>query len=57
MQRKTVPEDGRGVLIGLTEAGRELQKEIGREHVRDIDRLLGSGLTPEELKTLETAHG
>jgi len=53
VQRKTVEEDRRGVLIGLTEAGRELQRDIGRAHVRDIDRLIGSGLTPEELKTLK----
>jgi DNA-binding MarR family transcriptional regulator len=46
------PEDGRGVLLQLTDAGRELQKEIGREHVRDISTLMGPALTPAEQKEL-----
>jgi DNA-binding MarR family transcriptional regulator len=53
VQRKTVEEDRRGVLIGLTPAGRDMQRDIGREHVRDIDRLVGSGLSAAELKTLK----
>ncbi len=48
------PEDGRGVLLRLTDAGRELQKEIGREHVRDISALVAPALTPAEQKEL---HG
>ncbi|HEY8294140.1 MAG TPA: MarR family winged helix-turn-helix transcriptional regulator [Micrococcaceae bacterium] len=53
VQRKTVEDDRRGVLIGLTEAGREMQRDIGRAHVRDIDTLVGTGLSAEELKTLK----
>ncbi|MDJ0356518.1 MAG: MarR family transcriptional regulator [Actinomycetota bacterium] len=53
VQRKTVEEDRRGVLIGLTDEGRKLQREIGREHVRDIDRLVGSGLSDDELTQLK----
>ncbi|MCZ2404665.1 winged helix-turn-helix transcriptional regulator [Paenarthrobacter sp. Z7-10] len=53
VQRRSVELDRRGVLIGLTEAGRTLQREIGREHARDIDRLVGAGLSGEELQTLK----
>lgn len=50
--RMAAPEDGRGVLLKLTDAGAELQKDIGREHVRDISGLLGPALTPAEQKEL-----
>jgi DNA-binding MarR family transcriptional regulator len=50
--RMQAPEDGRGVLLQLTDAGRELQKEIGREHVRDISTLMCPALTPDEQKEL-----
>ncbi len=53
VQRKTVVEDRRGVLIGLTDAGRQLQRDIGRDHVRDINRLVGSALTDAELTQLK----
>lgn len=46
------PQDGRGVLLKLTDEGRELQKEIGREHVRDISALVGPALTAAEQKEL-----
>ena len=52
MERRPAPDDGRGVLIRLTEAGRELQKTIGREHVRDIAALVGPALTAEEQREL-----
>ena len=50
--RMAAPEDGRGVLLKLTDAGAELQKDIGREHVRDISGLLGPALTAAEQKEL-----
>ncbi|TLM85095.1 MarR family winged helix-turn-helix transcriptional regulator [Pseudarthrobacter sp. NamE5] len=50
--RMPAPEDGRGVLLKLTDEGRELQKEIGREHIRDISALVTPALTPEEQKEL-----
>jgi DNA-binding MarR family transcriptional regulator len=50
--RMPAPDDGRGVLLKLTVAGAELQKEIGREHVRDISALLGPALTAAEQKEL-----
>ena len=52
VERMAAPEDGRGVLLKLTDAGAELQKDIGREHVRDISGLLGPALTPAEQKEL-----
>ena len=44
VERMPAPDDGRGVLVRLTEAGLELQKQIGREHVRDIAALVGPAL-------------
>jgi len=52
VERRPAPDDGRGVLIRLTDAGRELQKEIGREHVRDIAALVGPALTAAEQQEL-----
>lgn len=53
VDRMPAPDDGRGVLLRLTEAGRELQKEIGREHVRDIAELMTPALTTAEQKELQ----
>ncbi|MFI2563377.1 MarR family winged helix-turn-helix transcriptional regulator [Paenarthrobacter sp. NPDC018779] len=52
VERTAAPDDGRGVLLSLTEAGRELQKSIGREHVRDIAHLVAPALTAEEQREL-----
>ncbi|MFC8038487.1 MarR family winged helix-turn-helix transcriptional regulator [Paenarthrobacter sp. NPDC057355] len=52
VERTTAPDDGRGVLLALTEAGRELQKTIGREHVRDIATLVAPALTADEQREL-----
>lgn len=51
--RMPAPDDGRGVLLKLTEEGAALQKEIGREHVRDISNLVGPALTAAEQKELQ----
>jgi DNA-binding MarR family transcriptional regulator len=50
--RMPAPDDGRGVLLKLTEEGAALQKEIGREHVRDIAELVGPALTAAEQREL-----
>jgi len=50
--RMPAPDDGRGVLVRLTEDGRELQKQIGREHVRDIADLVGPALSTAEQREL-----
>ena len=52
VERMPAPDDGRGVLVRLTEAGWELQKQIGREHVRDIANLVGPALTAAEQREL-----
>jgi DNA-binding MarR family transcriptional regulator len=53
VDRMPAPDDGRGVLLKLTEEGAALQKEIGREHVRDISNLVGTALTAAEQKELQ----
>ena len=57
VDRMPAPEDGRGVLLRLTDAGRELQKEIGREHVRDISALVAPALTPDGAEGTAPADG
>lgn len=52
VERMAAPDDGRGVLLKLTEEGAALQKEIGREHVRDIAGLVGPALTAAEQREL-----
>lgn len=52
VERMPAPDDGRGVLLKLTETGAELQKQIGREHVRDISALLTPALTAAEQREL-----
>jgi DNA-binding MarR family transcriptional regulator len=52
VERMPAPGDGRGVLLRLTDDGRELQKQIGREHVRDINALIAPALTASEQREL-----
>ncbi|NYE94699.1 DNA-binding MarR family transcriptional regulator [Psychromicrobium silvestre] len=52
IQRRAAEEDRRGVEIGLTQAGRELQKTIGREHAQDIHCLFSSSLSEQEMREL-----
>jgi DNA-binding MarR family transcriptional regulator len=47
------PADRRGVRVSLTDAGRALQRQIGRRHARGVARAL-AGLSPGELRQLET---
>jgi DNA-binding MarR family transcriptional regulator len=53
VQRLTDPADGRGVLLALTDAGRALQRQIGRRHARGVARAMTRELTPGELRQLE----
>jgi len=48
VSRCVAEDDGRGVLISLTEKGLELQRTIGRRHVRTITSLLDPALTESE---------
>lgn len=52
VERTIAPDDGRGVLLSLTETGSELQKAIGRDHVRDIAQLVAPALTADEQREL-----
>jgi len=52
VERTPAPDDGRGVLLKLTEEGAAVQKEIGREHVRDIAELVAPALTAAEQREL-----
>jgi DNA-binding MarR family transcriptional regulator len=54
VQRLPDPADGRGVRLALTEAGRAVQRRIGRQHARDVARAMTAGLNPGELEQLET---
>ncbi len=52
VERRAAPDDGRGVVVALTEEGAALQRQIGRNHVRSIRRYVGGALDEEELHTL-----
>ena len=53
VERRAAPDDGRGVVVALTEEGARLQREIGRHHVRSIRRYVGGALDEHELRTLQ----
>ncbi|MBP2413956.1 DNA-binding MarR family transcriptional regulator [Arthrobacter stackebrandtii] len=57
IQRKTAENDRRGVLIGLTEEGAALQKQVGRAHVQNILELMEAALTDDEMRTLQELTG
>ena len=54
IDREPDPADGRGVLVSLTEDGRATQRRVGGRHAVDVARLIGSRLSAEELRLLET---
>ena len=53
VQRRPDPVDGRSVLLLLTEAGRDVQRQIGRQHARGVARALNA-LSPADQRQLET---
>jgi DNA-binding MarR family transcriptional regulator len=53
VERLSDPADGRSVLLSLTDAGRVVQRQIGRRHARGVARAMTAGLTPGELRQLE----
>jgi len=54
VERCSDPADGRGVRLSLTEAGRAVQRQVGRQHARGVARAMTAGLDPAELRQLET---
>lgn len=57
LTRCAAEDDGRGVLIGLTDEGRDLQKQIGRRHVRSIASAVEPVLTEAEQAQLTELTG
>ena len=53
VHRRRDPSDARGVLLTLTDAGKETQKRVGRVHAREITEALAPRLTEGELAQLE----
>src|ERR1700756_2396986 len=53
VDRLPAPADGRGVLLSLTDAGRAVQRQIGRRHARSVAGAMTAGLTAGELGQLE----
>jgi DNA-binding MarR family transcriptional regulator len=45
--------DGRGVRVSLTDAGRDLQRRIGRQHARSVARAMTAALSRDEIRKLE----
>jgi DNA-binding MarR family transcriptional regulator len=54
VERRPDPADGRCVRLSLTEAGRAVQRQVGRRHARSVARAMTVGLDPAELRQLET---
>ena len=57
VERCSDPADGRGVRLSLTEAGRAVQRQVGRQHARGVARAMTAGLDPAELRQLEAICG
>ena len=53
IDRQPDPDDGRGVRLSLTKAGRDLQRGIGAKHARDVARAVTGPLSPQEIRQLE----
>jgi DNA-binding MarR family transcriptional regulator len=54
IRRLPDPADGRSTRLALTEAGRAVQRRIGRQHARGVARAMTAALDPGELRQLET---
>ncbi|WP_341393697.1 MarR family winged helix-turn-helix transcriptional regulator [Arthrobacter sp. G119Y2] len=54
LQRRPAENDQRGVELALTDAGRDLQRRLGRAHVQGIHELLSPALSSEELLQLKS---
>lgn len=52
IERRPDPQDARAQCIVLTASGRELQREVGRRHARQVIRAMAGALEPGQLRTL-----
>jgi len=55
--REECAEDGRGVFVAITAAGREVVEAAAPHHVATVRRLVIDTLSPEELATLARIYG
>ncbi|HEU0165163.1 MAG TPA: MarR family transcriptional regulator [Thermomicrobiales bacterium] len=55
VERRDDPEDGRRVVLSITEAGVAMLQEKRTARAEQISRALASGFTREELEQLKTA--
>jgi DNA-binding MarR family transcriptional regulator len=55
--REECTEDGRGVFVAITAAGREVIEAAAPQHVATVRRLVIDTLSPEELATLARIYG
>jgi DNA-binding MarR family transcriptional regulator len=52
--KEAAPEDGRGAYVTLTRAGRRAIEDAAPAHVELVLQLLFDGLTPAQVRTLES---
>jgi DNA-binding MarR family transcriptional regulator len=53
--RRPDPEDGRRIVLSVTEAGREVLRNKRTARIEQISQALSDGFTPDELERLMTA--
>jgi DNA-binding MarR family transcriptional regulator len=53
VQRTADPADKRGLQLSLTNAGRAVQREIGRQHARGVAQVVTARLTGDQIRQLE----
>jgi DNA-binding MarR family transcriptional regulator len=54
VERCPDPADRRGIRLALTDAGRDIQRRIGRGHARSVAHAMTAELRPDELRQLAT---
>jgi DNA-binding MarR family transcriptional regulator len=55
VERRRDPDDGRRVIMSLTDAGREVVRHKRDASARHLAKILAEGFTPAELETLRAA--
>ncbi|QAY63435.1 MarR family transcriptional regulator [Xylanimonas allomyrinae] len=50
--RSVPPDDARGTLVTITDAGRAVQRDVGARHVQAMGRYVGDALDDDEQRTL-----